>query len=485
MVSDRSTAARITALTPLLEALRSFRFHFAGDDADAKRVAAADLLEYRVVPRLRDREGSLVIAVVGQSGSGKSTLVNSLAHRAVSPAGPLRPTTTVAHVWHGERLPETARALADRVPVTLEEEGRPPPDGLVLIDTPEPSAHADGVPIAAAALEVADVCLFVASPGRYADAAGWELLELAARRGMPSIIVLNRLPAAPDVQQELLDDFAARLTERGLVDRPAGEAIVAVAEGPRSKATSGLPHDWVTGLRKEVEALADPMVRRALIDQGIERDLRAVDAPLATVRARLVDEAAVRSRLLDPLRVVLDEQSRRVTNELDAGAFADLGPGAAQLAADLAAVLARRASGVARSVAERWAADPAGSVLLEERPDLWSHGDGFTDRARRAVVAWSGDLPAVVAQAASRRMRRRRRADLGVAVARWSVDPGWSPPRRIARGIARLPGVVEAARGLLADALVAELEADGSRFVDTVGDGLPDGILDRLRLEQP
>ncbi|HSG79692.1 MAG TPA: GTPase domain-containing protein, partial [Acidimicrobiia bacterium] len=182
MGSDRSTAARIAALTPLLEALRSFRLGFAGDDAEAARVAVGDLLEYRVIPRLRDREGSLVIAVVGGSGSGKSTLVNSLAHRAVSPAGPLRPTTTAALAWHGERLPEPARALAERIPVTLEDEGRPPPDGLVFVDTPEPSAHADGVPIAASVLEAADVCLFVASPGRYADAAGWELLEQAARR---------------------------------------------------------------------------------------------------------------------------------------------------------------------------------------------------------------------------------------------------------------------------------------------------------------
>ena len=485
MVSDRTTAARIAALTQLVAALRSFRLRYGDRDVESARAGVADHIEHSIVPRLRDPNGPLVVAVVGQSGSGKSTLINSLAHRSIAAAGPLRPMTRTAVAWVGERSPEPLDRLMERIPVEVRGEGRPPTDGLVFVDTPEPGIAVGGVSIAHSVLDVADVCLLVASADRYADAAGWELIEMAARMRTPTVFVLNRLVGDPHTQQTLVDDFAGRLVARGLLMRPGAESIIGIAEGPTSRATDGLPHDWITGLRKEVEAFAEPSMRELLVASRMQRSIDSIHEPLRLIREALVDESAARSRLLDPIRSELDVARAHLGVELSDGSFSDLGHGTAHLAADLAAVAARRSSAISRRIVEHWERDQLGPDPSANRPDLWSHGEGFVERARSAIVSWSTDLPVLIAQATGRRRPKRRITELARVVERLVVDPAFQPAKRPQRRLAASPGVVDAARRLLAEALGDEFAVDAARFEAIVGGELPDGLLQRLRWDEP
>src|SRR6185503_1604816 len=66
---------------------------------DAARLRArqlADLLRGHIRVRAASLDTPLVVLLVGPTGAGKSTIFNTLAGRAVSPTGVLRPTTRVA-----------------------------------------------------------------------------------------------------------------------------------------------------------------------------------------------------------------------------------------------------------------------------------------------------------------------------------------------------------------------------------------------------
>ncbi len=221
----------VPALRGVGEALGSFTLSHGG--GDGRRRELRSLVREYLVPRLLDPDSALVVAVVGGSGSGKSTLLNSLARRRISPSGPLRPTTTAPVVWSAEGLPPTLGGFPSLLAGRGIVADPPPPEGLVLVDTPPPSVVGEsGRAMAATVLEAADACLFVASGIRYADAAGWDLIGLAARRRLPSLFVLNRLSGVPEIQHLLQEDFTRRLVSRGVLRGQGREGVVGVVEGP-------------------------------------------------------------------------------------------------------------------------------------------------------------------------------------------------------------------------------------------------------------
>ncbi len=178
-----------------------------------------------------------------------------------------------------------------------------------------------------------------------------------------------------------------------------------------------------------------------------------------------------------------DVETEVLAADLATGAFADLDR--ERLGADLGAVVARRAGRLSRAVAERWESDPEAAPLLDEAPGVWTHDHATVDRVRSAVAAWVGDLPAIVFQATgARRMWRRRRTMLGAAVLRRVFDPDAELSGREQRLLARAPDAVSAARSLLADELGRALAVDADRFLDLVGQGIPDGVLDRLNVPE-
>jgi energy-coupling factor transporter ATP-binding protein EcfA2 len=470
----------IPALRGVAEALGSFRLNHSGADA-GRRDLRSRIRDY-LVPRLLDPDSALVVAVVGGSGSGKSTLLNSLARRRISPSGPLRPTTAAPLVWTGEGLPPTLGGF----PALLAGRGLvsdpAPPEGLILVDTPPPAiAGEDGRPAAIAVLEAADACMFVASGIRYADASGWELIDLAARRSLPALFVLNRLPAAPDIQRLLEDDFTRRLVARGVLADPGARAVIGVAEGPILPETGGLPPEWVSGVRKELEALADPLARRRAVARVAGAALRQVRSGLDAVRAGLVDEAVAALALSDAVDGGYRTVAADLAGALQGGRLADL---AGEAPGALAAVVVRRCSLAARTVAAVWEAQPAGTRLLGDRPELWAHGPTASEEAGRRVAAWFEGLGPLAAEACGRAWWRRRRARRQVeALYRMALDPFFRPePGTVRHGTVLLRAAREA-RGRLAEAWREILDDDSARFRELLGPIPTGALLARLRLD--
>ena len=469
----------VPALRGVGEALGSFTLSLSGGD-DRRRALRSLIGEY-LVPRLLDPESALVVAVVGGSGSGKSTLLNSLARRRISPSGPLRPTTTAPLVWSAEGLPPTLGGF----PALLAGRGivadPAPPEGLVLVDTPPPSVVGEGGrAVAAAVLEAADACLFVASGIRYADAAGWDLIDLAAGRRLPCLFVLNRLSGVPEIQHLLQEDFTRRLISRGVLRGQGREGVVGVAEGPILPESGGLPPEWVTAVRKELNALADPLARRAAVGGVVSASVSRLGRGLEALRGALVDEAVASLALTDALEAGYRAAGAELAGDLQAGRLAPLAEGPPN---DLAVVMARRASRDARQVAAAWDARPAGRRLLSGRADLWAHGPETAESAERVIGEWARRLPSRAAEACGRpglrRRRSRREAD---ALRRAVLDPAFRPEGGTVRRPAALMDAAVEMRRELAENLRRVLDEDASRFRALAGSPPSGALLARLRL---
>src|SRR4029453_3353283 len=104
----------------------------------------------------------------------------------------------------------------------------------------------------------------------YADAVPWEFLRQARARGVPLLVVANRLPRREADRRAGLGDARRRFEEAGLgTPGPGGGdlPLLGVVEGARDPATDGL------------EAAAIEPVRRALAE------LSADTAPLTPAKA--------------------------------------------------------------------------------------------------------------------------------------------------------------------------------------------------------
>lgn len=474
-MTDRGSL--VVTLEGLAAHLGSIPLHLAGPEAEAERDAARRLAAEYLAPRLLAPRGPLVVAVVGPSGSGKSTLVNSLAASEVSPAGALRPTTTRPVVWTADVVPATLDGLLGRLGGRVVDGGASPPDGVVVVDTPPP-----GIGEAAAqALAVADACVVVVTGLRYADVVAWDLIGMAADRRLPTTFVLNRLPEAPEAQRAVLDDFTRRLESEGLAGAPGAEPVIAVADGPVGPA--GLPAEWVTGLRKELEALGSIEQRAGVLRLVTGAALVRLRMQLDAVRSALVDDAVERNRLADPARSAYRVEADLLASDLASGSFCDLASDRRSAAADLAAIVTRRAGRAARAAAETWERRPSGRLLLAAAPGLWSHGPDTVSGARARCLEWYQGLEEMVAPVAGRWLGKRRTRVLAASLAAAALDPQRRPDGRIARRLDRVPGSVATARRALVAAFRDVLELDSGRFLAAVGAGPPPGVLGRLSLD--
>ena len=450
-----------------------------GESAERLRIHTRRLVSEYLIPRLREPAGAVVVAVVGVSGSGKSTLVNSMARRRISAEGTRRPTTVEPVAWTGAELPPTLDALRRRLPGRLVDTLRPPPDGIVLVDAPPPGVVDEaGESIGSQILAVADACLLVAGASRYADAAGFELADAARRRGIPTVFVLNRVPTSPEMHGVLVTDYAAKLAGRGLIDRPDRELVVTIAEGPVSVDSGGLPGEWITGLRKEIDALADPRSRSEIVRRGLALAIARLDASLSTLRGMLISAETRRVTLLDPARIAYGRASLEMVHDLRSGAFAETGDDPEAFAAALTSTAARRAGRAARAVAERWTAIAPEMV----DPDLFGHGPRIPVAARERIEWWAGDLPSLAEEVSGRALKGRHRERFIAAIRNTAVDPDYAPRGKVARILARHPGAVDAARRRLEDELAGIIAADAVRFEELLGAGSPEGLLAELTL---
>ncbi len=190
------------------------------------------------------------VVIVGPTGSGKSTLLNGLVGQAVTRAGSVRPTTTWPLVYvqrqHASQMAEDPlryEVVSGLAPIL---------DDICLVDTPDiDSTNLANHQLAASALDMADVVIFVASALRYADMVPWKVLRGLESRGVPVIHVLNRVSSD---SSGVVTDFR-RLLRR---EKMSGGEVIRVSE--HRLADQGILPD-----------AAVRVLRRALLDRVDER----------------------------------------------------------------------------------------------------------------------------------------------------------------------------------------------------------------------
>src|SRR5829696_4291475 len=230
------------ALVERLEALSARRIALGArsEPAAARARQLADHLRGHVRVRAASLDAPVVVLLVGPTGAGKSTIFNTIAGRAASPTGVLRPTTRVAvvlvHPADHDALVEGALAGVppDQVRFVTDDEIEP---GLVLVDAPDIDSleHANRA-LTDRLVEAADLCVFVTTATRYADQVPWALLGRVRERGLPLMVVVNRMPTGSIDRAEVVADVERLLADGGLT-----EALASGRQDPAATVAGGEP----------------------------------------------------------------------------------------------------------------------------------------------------------------------------------------------------------------------------------------------------
>ncbi len=459
---------------------------------ERERVRIIEGVDEYLRPRLSSIDAPVVVAVVGPTGTGKSTIVNSLAQDMISTTGVLRPTTTAPVLWaHRERadghLTEFVSRVRERVGpgVDLVVGSDDVTSDVTLIDTPPIDfAGEDGSFAVRDVLEVSDICIFVTSPARYADAIGWGFVAEARARGVPTLFVLNRLPRSGEEADALLADLARRLHEHELLLEPDPMMIFPVFEDVLGW-HQGLDADSVAHLRDELGELADADFRNALMTQTALTTAVA----LAERAAGIVDAFDVEAAAVADLRLAVAdtyaEQAALLETDLRTGVFAAIADRIVwpQAAADLSAVVTRRAGVAAQAVAGTWATRPFGAVVLEHGGQgLWRHGEDAARDTASALGGFTDEVATLVAGSARRKQLRPRATRAATDhVWRMALDPSREPSRVMRRRFGEnLDDLVGAVRTMLATILTDRVRADGKRFTGHLGEPIPSDLAERI-----
>ena len=463
------TTALQAALTGLAEqvAAASFGAPAPGDLGAARRRRLAWHLDDYLLPRVRDLEAPLVCILLGSTGAGKSSLLNGLAGVPVSPSGVVRPTTMrpvvllapgqVDAFMAGKVL--AALADADRLELAVHDRAFPE---IALVDAPDvDSVEAENRRTAEELLQAADLCLFVTTAQRYADAVPWEFLRQAKARGVPLLVVVNRLPRREADQRAVLADARRRFEEADLgTAGPGGRdlPLLGVVEGARDPATDGLEAAAIEPVRRALADLsADTGALTAVKAQALRGALAGLPAATDEVAADLEADRRRADALRAPVQRAYDGEQRRLQDRLAGGEFlrgevmrswqefvgvGDLSrwlstgigrvrawlarqfapaKGAPELQRtkeqafeELLGALVRHADVAAGNAATQWAADPAGALLLEAHPGLWGHGPELEADARAQLTEWLGRLTRMVEERGHSRRAFAFAASLGV-----------------------------------------------------------------------
>ena len=518
-----SPVARLRAtLDALAEQVEQFHFGFPSAERPHRLELRDELIRSirgYLIPRLGDLDGDVVAVVVGSTGSGKSTLVNTLAGRKITETGAVRPTTTAPVVWcHADRADAYQTGFLESVEPTIVSGDASMLRGVTLVDAPDfDSVVTEHREIAEDLLAVADLCIFVTSAQRYADAVPWEFLEQATRRGVPTMFVINRLPT--DGRHGIVSDYRRHLATRGI----ANDEVALVQIEEQEVADGRLPASTLAPVKDALERLADPVDRhRVLIDatRGTVHDVVARSGHLATEVRRNVDEIRALANIAND---AYGDQRDEVTRSLKDGtlirtevaarwqkflgtgkllkAFGDRLGSLGRAFTDKPSQVdpdARRAfateverhldAAAARSAAA-WELDHAGKTLLEEGR-LWRSTPGIERRLEEMIEEWVVDVGALVSEQGGDRKRRAQIGSLGVnaaavvaMVAIFSQTGGLTGGElgvaagaaalqqkllEQAFGSAEVRSMVSGARGALLERLQAVFDHESGRFTERV-----------------
>ena len=413
------------------------------DDAPGAKERARQLRDHvraYVIPRARALESPLLVVLLGPTGAGKSTLMNTLARATVSRTGVLRPTTREAVLLATDADAAVLRrgALAGidagqivRAPATTAA------TGMAIVDAPDlDSVERANRVIADALVEAADLGIFVTSAVRYADKAPFDVVQRIAARGLPVLIVVNRMPADGSDQRVVLDDLRRVLKDtalRGIDD--AQVQIAAIAEGRVDPSGERLEPDAAAPVLQRVDELARDRERRlALARRALEGALAGLD-PLLSAVAADVERAAAEGEALRAITAkAYDAELSALFEELRGGTFlrtevlrhwesyvkadqitrffsrglgrirgtiiaairgmpeAPVGVVEKEVTSDVVAVAIARGTEAARRVASEWSSRAGPADQLARDPSLWSGSPDLAARIRPRLHEWVASI---------------------------------------------------------------------------------------------
>lgn len=419
-----------------------------------------DHLEGFVRPRAADLDSPLFVLLLGPTGAGKSSLLNTIAGAEVSPAGVLRPTTREAVLYasaaDAQRILSSGRlGLIPRERITL---ASAPSDatGVAIIDAPDvDSVERDNRELADVLVELSDLCVFVTTASRYADLVPWQVLRRVRERGMPLVVVLNRVPA-DQADREIVVADARRL----LAAMPGADTdleIITIGEGDLDPGVNGLTREKARPLLERIAKLESAVEERraaaaaalagalrglAPLVHNIADDLEheAIDADalrriaetayaqeLAALAHELRGGVMLRAEILRSWNdfVGADQVTRFISSGLGklramvltAFRGTPAAPVAAvedEMAGTLEALALRHASEAARQVAAAWSERSLVAPRIDRDPMLWSASAGFAPAVREGLVAWMQTTVEDVRSGAERKRAVAQVAALGV-----------------------------------------------------------------------
>ena len=471
--APRKLRALVDRLEPL--AVRRLATRPRSIAASERASQLRDHLRGHVRVRANSLDAPLLILILGPTGAGKSTLFNTLAGRAASPTGVLRPTTRQAvvlvHPDGRDAVREGSLGGLDRSRLRLVEDEAIGP-GIALVDAPDLDSieHANRE-MADHLIEAADLCLFVTTASRYADRVPWAVLSRVRERGLPLIVVVNRIPAGEVERGELLADVERLFVEAGLADAVATGTsrapgppthaaprveLVAVEEGDVEPPTEALRAAAIAPISQRIEELQrDRTARIELAARALSGSL----AGLAPLLDRIADDCEHEAIDVDALHRVANHHYERelvsLREELGRASFlreealrhwqrfvgadqitrffshgigrlrgaisALVRPARAPVSEvraatidDLLAVAHLHAAEAARRTATAWADEPAIDAVISEDPTLWGASVGFDERLRERLDAWIDGIAADIQASGRPKRLLAQSASIGV-----------------------------------------------------------------------
>ncbi len=272
------------------------------------QVRRLDALEVRLPDDLFEipDDRPLVVAFVGGTGVGKSSLLNRVAGRALARVGVERPTSREVTLYLHVRCPLAAlpQPLAD-APVVVRRHEDDRWRHVAWIDTPDlDSTCAEHRAQVLRWLGCVDLVVYVVSPERYRDDAGWRVV-MSHRGESGWLFVINRWDEGAAPQRE---DFAGLLREAGF-DDPVVLCTSCLAQPP------ALPSvDEFAQLTALIEALLERHAVRALGRYKQRARLRALRDAVRGLLDALPDETRAAA-----LRRLVAENWKQTANEIRTG----------------------------------------------------------------------------------------------------------------------------------------------------------------------
>ena len=393
-----------------------------------------------ILPRVQALESPLLVVILGPTGAGKSTLMNTLARATVSHTGVLRPTTREAVLLATDADAATLRrgALAGiGAGQLVRARATTASSGLAIVDAPDlDSVERANRVIADALVEAADLGIFVTSATRYADKVPFDVVQRIAARGLPLLIVVNRMPPDESEQRVVLEDLRRVLKDtalRGIDDTRV--QTVGFAEGKLDPSGERLELEAAAPVLQRVDELARDRERRlALARRALEGALAGLGPLLSAVADDLAQAAAEGETLRAITAKSYDAELAALFEELRGGTFlraevlrhwesyvkadqitrffsrglgrirgtivtvfrgmpeAPVGVVEKEVTSDVVAVAVSRATEAARRVASAWASREGAAARLARDHSLWSASPDLAARIQPRLHDWVASI---------------------------------------------------------------------------------------------